>query len=141
MGVKIGTINSWIRILNKGLTITKGRRGGAYNVKIKTPVSDYIKERIDSECWVTMKDLQGVIRIQFGLEISESALATHIDEKLNISYTLIKVMKPGNNSESTKTERKNYIESLMQVSENEYNKRFIFIDESGFQPASFKKRG
>ena len=85
--------------------------------------------------------MQGVIRLHFGLLISESALAKHIDKKLNVTYKLIKVMKPGNNIESTKAKRKEYFECLMDVDDYKYNNHFVFIDESGFQPSSFKKRG
>ena len=45
--------------------------------------------------------MQGVIRLHFEVLISESALAKHIDEKLNVTYKLIKVMKPGINSDTT----------------------------------------
>ena len=88
-----------------------------------------------------MKDLQSVISLHFGVQISVSALATHINEKLNISYKMIKNVYEGCNREDVKTERRQYVEELMQVTEYEYNHHFVFIDESGFQPSSFKKRG
>ena len=133
------TISSWRHTLDKKLSITIGLRI-AYNVKITPLISCYIKEKIDDHCWVPIKNLQKVIRIHYGWLISESALAKHIDKKLNVTYKLIKVMKPGNNIESTKAKQKEFVERLMDVDDYEYNNNFVFIDESGFQPLSFKKR-
>ena len=91
LNIPRGTISKWRHTLDKGLSITIGQRGGAYNVKITPLNSCYIKKRIDDHCWVTIKNLQGVIRIHFGLLISESTLAKHIDEKLQITYNHLQV--------------------------------------------------
>jgi transposase len=115
-------------------------RGGATKVLITEEIKGFIQLTLDSDCWLSLEGLRERIQSQFDVTVGVSALSKCL-KKLNITYKLIKTRTPRFNDTNTLKERNKYVAKMLEITEEMYNNRVIFIDESGFQPAAIKQKG
>lgn len=137
--VSMGTVNGWIANGPAHLP-----RGGARNVKITQEISDYIRSQIDNDCWVTLSDLSQQIHNHPDHNwplISTSGLSKHIISKLNITLKIVRPVPVQRNSHDVKQQRKEYVQSICSIGDDELLKHFVFFDESGFDTQRLKSFG
>ena len=139
--IPYGTVHNWFGQLADGRSLLEQRRGGAHNVRITPQISAYIANSLDSINWLTMSDLSNRVFSEFAVRAARSTISNHVQNVLGYSYKIIRPVSDKRNCETTKDKREEFVEWIMAQDEDEVNKHFVFIDQSGFWMNKFKRRG
>lgn len=72
--------------------------------------------------------------------MGDLGISNHEHNVLGYFYKIIRPVSDKRNCEATKDRRVEFVEWIMQQNEDEVNKHFVFIDQSGFYMNKFKRR-
>ena len=112
-GVNKRTAYGWIR---KGTSEQKKRGGVVANrLKIKKEHEDFLINKLEENCQLTLKELSAKLLNQFGIAVTPQSIGNHLNGRL-ITVKKIHTQPEAANSIENKRKRKEFVESLMQVS-------------------------
>lgn len=115
-------------------------KGGNHRGKLSTSQKETIKQWVDENCLLTLKDLVTRVKDQFKINVSRSC----VDRCLrNFHYTIKNVLPVpvARNSERTIQMRYEYSQSFRNLEQTTIHESFLFLDEVGFKVCTRPKRG
>lgn len=126
LGVKIPTARSWIR---KG-TPTMKPTGGVRNIKISEVHEEAIKQWIEENVSITLKQIVEKLQIHYNLDVSTSAVDNHLEGMLFSVKRVHRETETANNA-INKQKRKEYVQKIININ-GEVDSHVVFIDETNF---------
>jgi transposase len=119
-----------IQKYNKTGQIIKSKIGGVKPLKLLPNEILFLKERIDLDCTLTLKELQILIQQTYYKEVALSTISKYI-KGFNYSFKRLHVVTERSLSQDIMNKRKEYAFNFIQKTRLTQN--IFFIDETGFQ--------
>ena len=136
MSIKTSTV---LEIAKYGVQEPR-QRGGSHNRKVTAEIVDYLLDLVDNKPWLTCQAMADMINEEHNVRISEKTVRRHLRDN-NRSFKILRQVPQASNQPSNKARRVEFITPLVGITDDDLCRKFIFIDESGFQCTAVSKRG
>lgn len=104
--------------------------------KVTHEIKESVSAMVDKNCTITLQQIKGRIREDYGVNISNTTVAEILKGQL-YSTKNVEVIAEARNSAENKAKRRDFAEWFLNVSHED----FVFIDESGFDLWQSRTRG
>ena len=134
------SVSSIIKIFNETGRVYAKKRGGGNNKKLNAEHENFIKEEIDNNPTITLKELKNKLLEKHRINVSISTIGRRIGD-FHYSLKSLTVIPERRNNPRTIEVRFEYGTDFNNMLLNIENTNFFFIDEVGFCVSSRAKRG
>ncbi|KII69549.1 hypothetical protein RF11_00429 [Thelohanellus kitauei] len=134
------TIHNIVKKYSETGRISKENRGGRTHFKVNEEIKTFIRELVDENCWLSLKQICQNVATRFDITLSETTIHNCL-EQMHYSLKAIHIIPTRRNDPNTICIRNQFAHSFLRLEENYPDEQIYFVYEVGFNVSMRIKRG
>ncbi|KII70625.1 hypothetical protein RF11_06980 [Thelohanellus kitauei] len=134
------TIQNIVKKYSETGRISKENRGGRTHFKVNEEIKTFIRELVDENCGLSLKQICQNVATRFDITLSETTIHNCLGQ-MHYSLKAIHIIPTRRNDPNTICIRNHFAHSFLRLEENYPDEQIYFVDEVGFNVSMRIKRG